>query len=162
MRRWERWTFDILGLAVAASGLAYLWMKYFLESGDPFAVVNHPWEPAMLHLHVLTTPAFVLAFGVLLHAHIVKQFRAWRRENRLSGLASLGLFATMVASGYLLQVATSEALLTGLVIVHVGGGVLFAAVYLGHLIIWLRLPRVAAARSGGVGGVRRVEVEEGS
>lgn len=149
MRRWERWVFHVLGLAVAVTGLAYFWMKYLLETDDPFALVNHPWEPAMLSAHVLTSPAFVLAFGVLLNAHVVKQLRAWRRENRLSGLSSLGMFATMALSGYLLQVATSEVLLTALVWIHVGSGLLFAAAYVAHLVITLRLPRtrtVAASR----------------
>jgi hypothetical protein len=149
MKRWERWTFNILGLVVAVSGFAYLWMKYALETNDPFAIVNHPWESVMLSLHVLTSPAFVLAFGVLLNAHIIKQLRAWRSENRWSGLTSLSMFATMVASGYLLQVVTSETLLTVLVVVHVGSSVLFATAYVGHLIISLRLPRTrvsAAAR----------------
>jgi hypothetical protein len=139
MRRWEHWGFNSLGLAVAASGFAYLWMKYGMETDDPFALVNHPWEPAMLDLHVLTSPAFLLAFGVLFNAHIVKQLRAWRRENRVSGLASLGLFGLMAATGYWLQVATSEALLTTLAVVHVGSGALFALAYVGHLILTIRL-----------------------
>jgi len=139
MRRWEPWVFNSLGLAVAASGFAYLWMKYGLETDDPFALVNHPWEPAMLDLHVLTSPAFLLAFGILFNAHIVKQLRAWRRDNRVSGLFSLALFALMAVSGYLLQVGTSEALLTALVVVHVGSGTLFAVAYVGHLILTLRM-----------------------
>jgi hypothetical protein len=140
MRLWDRVVFNVIGFAVAASGFAYLWMKYFLVSDDPFATINHPWESAMLSAHVLTSPVFILAFGILLNAHIIKQLRSWRRENRVSGLTSLGMFATMVASGYLLQVVTSEALLTALVIIHVGSGAIFAAVYAGHLIITLRLP----------------------
>jgi hypothetical protein len=145
MKRWERWVFHATGLAAAVTGLAYFWMKYMLATDDPFALVNHPWEPAMLSWHVVTSPAFVLAFGILLNAHIVKQLRAWRRENRVSGLTSLGMFATMAASGYLLQVVTSAALLTGLVWVHVGSGIVFTLAYIGHLVITLRLPRTRTA-----------------
>jgi len=138
MRRWDRVAFHALGLATAASGLAYLWMKYGIETDDPFALINHPWEPTMLSVHVLSSPALLLAFGVLLNAHVLKQIRAWRRESRLSGLASLGLFAVMGASGYLLQVATSDTVRTALVVAHAGSGTLFAAVYVGHLAVWLR------------------------
>jgi hypothetical protein len=148
MKRWERIAFNGLGLVVAASGFAYLWMNYAMTTDDPFALVNHPWEPAMLSAHVLTSPAFVLAFGVLLNAHIVKQLRAWRRENRLSGLTSLGTFATMASTGYLLQITTTEALLTALVIVHIASSVIFTLAYVGHLIISLRLPHT---RPGTIG-----------
>ena len=39
MKRWERWTFNLLSLAIAVTGFAYLWMKYAMRSDDPFAVV---------------------------------------------------------------------------------------------------------------------------
>ena len=141
MKRWERWVFHLTGLATAVTGLAYFWMKYLLATDDPFALVNHPWEPAMLGWHVVTSPAFVLAFGILLNAHIVKQLRGWRRENRASGLTSLGMFSTMALSGYLLQVVTSAAMLSALVWVHVGSGVVFTLAYVCHLVISVRMPR---------------------
>ena len=52
MKRWERWTFNSLTAAVAVTGFIYFWMKYFVESSDPFAVINHPWQTAMLNLGV--------------------------------------------------------------------------------------------------------------
>ena len=79
----------------------------------------------MLHLHVLASPPFVLVFGVILNSHIMKKLRAARMPNRRTGLASFGMFAAMVVSGYLLQVATAEAWLRGLVIVHVASGAVF-------------------------------------
>ena len=85
MKRWERWAFNLFALAVAASGFAYFWMKYLVETDDPFAVVNHPWQAAMLHLHVLASPPFVLLFGVILNSHIMKKLRAPRMPNRKTG-----------------------------------------------------------------------------
>ena len=145
MKRWERWSFNLFSLAVAVSGFAYFWMKYLVEAGDPFAVVNHPWQAAMLHLHVLASPPFVLAFGVILNSHIMKKLRAPRMPNRRTGLASFATFAVMIGSGYLLQVATADAWLRGLVILHVASGVVFTLTYGIHLAISVRLVRRPAA-----------------
>ena len=145
MKRWERWAFNLCSLAVAASGFAYFWMKYLVESDDPFAVVNHPWQAATLHLHVLASPPFVLIFGVLLSSHIIKKLRAPRMPNRKTGLASFATFAAMIGSGYLLQVATADAWLRALVIVHVASGVVFTLTYGLHLAISFRLVRRPAA-----------------
>ena len=57
MRTWERWAFNMTSLVVAATGLAYFWMKYMIQTEDPFAVVNHPWQGPMLMLHLLASPA---------------------------------------------------------------------------------------------------------
>ena len=141
MKRWERWTFNLCSLAVAASGFVYFWMKYLLVSDDPFAVVNHPWEAATLHLHVLASPPFILIFGVLLSSHIVKKLRTFRTPNRRTGLASFATFGVMIATGYLLQVATADAWLRALVILHVASGVVFTLTYGIHLAVSLKLVR---------------------
>ena len=141
MKRWERWTFNALSLAVATTGFAYLWMKYALQIDDPFAVVNHPWQTSMLALHVVASPAFILIFGIIFNSHIMKKLSATRLPNRRSGLVSLGTFATMVVSGYLLQVSFSEGWLQTLVVVHVASGAVFSVVYAAHLVISARLAR---------------------
>ena len=147
MKRWERWTFNTLALAVVITGFAYLWMKYAVQTDDPFAVVNHPWETSMLSLHVVTSPAFILIFGIIFNSHVMKKLGASRLPNRRSGLTSLGLFAAMVISGYLLQVSASEAWLQALVVVHVASGAVFAIVYAAHLIISAKLARASAGRA---------------
>ena len=142
MKRWERWSFNTLTLAVAATGFVYFWMKYLLEQVDPFAVVNHPWQAAMLAVHVMASPLFLLVFGIIFSSHIMKKLRAPNLPNRRSGLVSFGTFAVMVLSGYLLQVSSSEQWLQALVVVHVASGTLFAVVYGAHLVISARLARV--------------------
>jgi hypothetical protein len=142
VKRWERWTFNLLSLAVAATGFAYLWMKYAMGSDDPFAVVNHPWQTTMLNLHVVASPAFILIFGVILNSHVMKKLRAPRLPNRKTGLLSFGTFAAMVVSGYLLQVASSEVFLQALVVLHVASGAVFSLAYTAHLVISIRLMRI--------------------
>ena len=141
MKRWERRSLHATTLIVAVTGLAYLWMKYFVDNPDPFAVVNHPWEGAMLQLHVLASPAFILVFGIVLNSHVIRKLGIARFPNRKSGLLSFGLFAVMAASGYLLQVLTSDAALRALVWVHVGSGAVFCVTYIVHLAIGVRLTR---------------------
>lgn len=147
MKPWERWAFNIGAAAVAVSGFAYFWMKYFAVSDDPFAVVNHPWESAMLNTHVLASPPFILVFGIILNSHIIKKLGASRMPNRKTGLVSFGMFAAMVCSGYLLQVAMSEPLTRALVWLHVGSGVIFTVTYAAHLVISTRLIRRRPAQT---------------
>ena len=141
MKRWERWTFNALALVVSVTGFAYLWMKYFEQNTDPFAVVNHPWQSTMLGLHVVASPAFILVFGIIFNSHVMKKLQATRLPNRRSGYVSLVTFAVMVLSGYLLQVSSSERWLQGLVILHIASGALFSAAYASHLVISATLAR---------------------
>jgi hypothetical protein len=145
VKPWERWTFGLLSLVVAVTGFAYLWMKYLVVNDDPFAVVNHPWQSTMLSLHVLASPPLILVFGIILNSHIMRKLRAPKPANRRSGVASLITFGTMIASGYLLQVATGESALRVLLIAHVASGVVFSVAYVAHLIISVRLARAWAA-----------------
>lgn len=141
MKRWERRTFNVLAVIVSVTGFLYFWMKYALQSPDPFAVVNHPWQAAMLNLHVVASPAFVLIFGIVLNSHVMKKLRASNLPNRRSGYTSLVTFAAMVLSGYLLQIAADAAVLQMLVSIHVATGAVFSVVYAGHLLISVRLAR---------------------
>ncbi|MBI3047151.1 MAG: hypothetical protein HYY76_02465 [Acidobacteria bacterium] len=149
MKRWERWSLNSLSLILAVTGFVYLWMKYLMEPPDPFAVVNHPWQTAMLNLHVIASPLFILVFGIAFNSHVMRKLGAPRLPNRLSGYVSLGSFAVMVLSGYLLQVTTSDWWLQALVVVHIAGGALFTLVYAAHLVISLSLARTRQeARAG--------------
>jgi hypothetical protein len=141
MKRWERWTFNACAVAVAATGFVYLWMKYAMQTDDPFAVVNHPWQTWMLDLHLVASPLFIMMFGIVFNSHVMKKLRATRLPNRRSGYFSLGAFAAMVLSGYLLQVSWSEAWLQALVVIHVAAGVLFTFAYGAHVVISATLAR---------------------
>lgn len=142
MRVWERWGLHGLSAALTGTGIAYFCMKYLMTSDDPFAVVNHPWQSAMLALHVVIAPAFLVLFGVVFNGHVMRKLRVPRGDNRRSGVASLATFVVMTASGYGLQVGAGEWVLQVLIAVHIASGVLFAAVYTAHLVVSLRLSRV--------------------
>jgi len=141
MKPWERRAFNLCALVVAVTGFAYLWMKYFVQSDDPFAVINHPWQPAVLTLHILASPPFILIFGIVFNSHVMKKLKTPKLPNRKSGYASLFTFASMVVSGYLLQIVTDEGLLKGTVILHVASGAVFSVTYAVHLVISATLAR---------------------
>lgn len=149
MKRWERWSINGLSFVIVATGLVYFWMKYLMEPGDPFAVVNHPWQTATLNLHLIASPVLVLIFGMVFNAHVMKKLQASRLPNRRSGYVALATFAAMVCSGYLLQITASVAGLQALVAIHVGSGALFTVVYGAHLVIAVRLARVRERQSDG-------------
>ena len=48
LERWLLWTSTVL---TTVTGTVYLWTKYFVESADPWAVINHPWQPLARKAH---------------------------------------------------------------------------------------------------------------
>jgi len=149
MKRWEAWSFHILTLIVTVSGIVYFWMKYLLKTDDPFSVINHPGQPAMLKTHILAAPLFILAAGIMINSHIVKKLQnKSARTNRLSGLILLFSFALMVASGYLLQAVSTPALTLVLAGIHIGAGILFAGAYFTHQAINFLLVKSRFMQSG--------------
>lgn len=152
---WERWAFNALHAVVAATGAAYLYMKLVLTTDDPFALVNHPWQPAMLSIHVVAAPFFIVFFGMLFRSHTLRKLLSPSRFNRRSGWTSLLGFAVMAVSGYLVQVAPTPALVDASVWVHVLSSLLFVIGYGVHLAVGWRVgaaePIVPRRRASGVG-----------
>ena len=145
MTHWERWVFNTLHAVVAVTGVAYFSMKYLLPADDPFAVINHPWQPSVLAIHVVAAPVFVLIFGMVLRSHILKKLLSNNPSARRSGWISLVSFAAMALSGYLLQVAAGPFLLRVMLVAHVSTSLLFLVGYSAHLILGWRLLKTAAA-----------------
>ncbi|MGH9161929.1 MAG: hypothetical protein ACRD2X_18335, partial [Vicinamibacteraceae bacterium] len=83
-------------------------------------------------------------FGLVLQSHVLWQIHSGGAPNRKTGYLMLGSFGAMALSGYFLQVVTARAMLVTMVAVHVITGMLFAVVYVVHVIISTRLARRAA------------------
>lgn len=132
MSRFERWTVWASAAATAVTGLAFFWAKYLVESAEPWAVVNHPLEPWFLKTHIVFSPVFVFAVGLIVTRHIVPHIKHKVQRGRRSGLMMVWTLLPMAVSGYLIQVVTSPGWVEGLVIVHVATGVLFVAGLAGH------------------------------
>ena len=159
MKRWERWSFNALNVVVAVTGCAYFYMKHLLTTDDPFAVVNHPWQPLTLSLHIVAAPLLMLLFGIVFRAHTLKKLISSYQPDRRTGWISLVSFSAMALSGYLLQVATSPAWIGALVVAHVATSVVFLVGYSTHLVLGCRInkaPAMADASEAVVPSVARL------
>jgi len=144
MKTWETWLSHISTIVITVSGFAYLWMKYAIENNDPFSVVNLPWQPLMLNLHVLVAPVLVFVTGMIAHSHIEKKLKSRVRTNRRTGIVSMATLPIMIASGYALQVVTAALLGQVVLILHIGSSSVFAVTYVVHLVNGFRNKRPVA------------------
>lgn len=143
MNRLQAWTVHLSTAAVGGTGLVYAWMRYLLQPADPYAVVNHPLQPAVQHLHVLAAPLLVFAAGLVWREHAWGHWREGVVRRRRSGLGMIVALAPMVVSGYLLQTTVTPGWHAAWVGIHLGASALWLAGYAGHLAVAVRR-RVAA------------------
>lgn len=139
MTRFERGSLWASTLAVSLTGLGFTWAKYFASTDDPWAVVNHPLEPWLLKLHVISAPLFVFAVGLITTRHILSHLRSGTPAGRRTGLVMVWTIVPMVVTGYLLQVVSVPGWLLPLAIGHIAAGILFLAGFLLHRV--RRTPR---------------------
>ena len=134
MTRFDAWLFHIANGLVSVTGLVYAWMSYVMTTDDPYALVNHPWQPHLLHAHIVAAPMLVFVIGHLWHRHSLKLYRAGMIQGRRSGLSMMTLAFPMIVSGYLIQAAVEPVWRTAWVWVHVIASVLWITGSLGHLV----------------------------
>jgi len=137
----ERWSVWLTSLVTAATGILLLWMKYFMEPGDQWSVINHPWEPLVLKLHIMVAPLLVFALGLITLRHVWEHIRQRERRGRRSGFTLAFAATAMVVTGYLIQVVTHEGWLRVVALGHIGVGLVYIA--------WLSLHQVLVRRAGG-------------
>ncbi len=136
----EVWAMHASALLVGGTGLVYAWMRYLVTPADPFAVVNHPWQPACQHLHVVVAPLLVFCAGLIWRRHVWAGYRLRILSRRRSGLELALSLVPMIASGYFIQITVEDAWRRSWVWVHLTTGVLWIAGYLAHQL----LPRPAS------------------
>ena len=132
MSRFEKWSLWASTLAVSLTGFGFTWTRYFAATDDPWAVVNHPLEPWLLKLHVISAPLFVFAVGLVTTRHILPHLRSGTPAGRRTGLVMVWTIVPMVATGYLLQVLTVPDWLLPLAVGHIVVGVVFLVGFLLH------------------------------
>lgn len=133
LSRAETWLVHAATVTVGLSGLAYAWFRYVAAPADPYAVVNHPWQPATQHLHVLAAPLLVFAAGLLWRPHVAPGLRRPGARSRRSGLTLTLAAAPMIASGYLLQVAAEAPWRRAWGLIHTGVSIAWLAGMALHL-----------------------------
>lgn len=147
MTRFERWAVWISSVLTALTGGVYYWMKYLLTPANPWAVVNHPWQPAVLKAHILVAPVLVFAVGLIFTRHIWRHVTGNVRMGRRSGLLTTLVLAPMIVSGYLIQSVTDEGWLRGVALAHLATSALY--------VLGLALHQVVVRRERGRAGMTR-------
>lgn len=132
MTAFERWAVWSTSVATLVTGTVYLWMKYLMTSEDPLAVVNHPWQPYILKLHILVAPLLVFAIGVVALRHVWRHLKGKTRAGRRSGLLTVVVLGPMIMTGYLIQAITHQGWIEAMAISHIGTGLLFGLGLLAH------------------------------
>ena len=147
MTRFERLILDLsIGLSTL-TGMVYFVMKEWMRPSDPFSVLGHPWQPHVLSLHVLAGPVVIFALGLIARDHIFERIAVGRPlTGRRTGLLISGLALPMIASGYALQIVTSPAGRRALSLLHLASGLLFAMLFVGHLVATAARRRAASSR----------------
>jgi hypothetical protein len=150
--RFESWAVHLSNLLVGGTGLVYAWMLYLVRPTDPYAVINHPWQPQVQHLHILVAPLLVFAVGMVWQRHVWSHWSKGVRKGRRTGLSMALTLAPMVVSGYLIQTAVDGGWRKAWVVVHLIASGLWVVGYLAHqipnLLVWLRRRNVPARTQG--------------
>ena len=118
----------------AITGLVFAVMKYFLESADELAVVNHPAQPYMLATHVVVAPLALFILGWTFSNHMLPKTRFGDGTGKKSGGSAMWLIVPMALSGYLLQVSVDESLRQAMAVAHWISSGLFTLAYAAHLL----------------------------
>lgn len=134
MTRTEAWTVHLAALGVGGTGLVYAWMRYLCAPADELALVNHPLEPAIQHLHLWLAPLLVFAVGLVWGAHVWPRVRSGFPARRRTGLVLWALFGPMVLSGVWVQLAQAELARTLAVWSHALSGAAWCLAYGVHLL----------------------------
>lgn len=132
MTAFERWAVWSTSVATLLTGTIYLWMKYLMASEDPLAVVNHPWQPYILKLHILVAPLLVFSIGVVALRHVWRHLKGKTGAGRRSGYITLVVVGPMIMSGYLIQAITHRGWLQAMAIAHIATGLIFGLGLLAH------------------------------
>ena len=139
MRSLERWSLHLGALLTGLSGLLYGWLRYYGRVPGEFGIEPHPLQGLTQHLHVLAAPLLLFALGMTVRGHLTTKLRIDTREGRRTGLGLGFLILPMVATGYLVQVATAPGWRLAYAWVHGVASLLFLIAYLVHGVrAWLR------------------------
>ena len=132
MSRALAWFVHVAVALVAITGVIYGWMRYCATPADPFAVVNHAWQPQVHVAHVLAAPLCLFAVALMWRDHAWARVRSGFRKRRRTGLALTLSLVPMAASGYLLQVSVDETWRRVWIVLHVTSSLVWVLVYPWH------------------------------
>jgi len=147
MNRWDSWILHAANVLVVSTGIVYAVMRYLLKPVDEWAVINHPWQPHLQHLHVLTAPLLVFACGLIWNQHVAENLGRGGQRGRRSGPGLLFALVPMILSGYLIQTTVAESWRQAWIVVHLISSAAWTLAFVGHFAgpIWARMSKTETA-----------------
>lgn len=151
MNAFEKWSVWITSILTGLTGVGFFFIKYMMESSDPFSVLNHPLEPWFLKAHIILSPFLLVAVGSILVRHVWRHFRMRITLGRRSGVTTALVFFPMVVSGYLIQAVTNPWGLATITVSHLILSALYiAGLGIHQVVVHLRQRRGGAAYMGDI------------
>jgi len=155
MNRLERQVQYLANLLVGGTGIVYATMRYFMTAADEWAVVNHPWQPHVQHLHILVAPLLVFACGLVWGRHVSTNW-ANSERRQFSGHGLVLMMVPMIVSGYLIQTTVTDSWRQAWIAVHLVASAAWTLSFVGHLLLpYLQKLRALDSTSASVARVQR-------
>lgn len=136
LERWQRRCVYGAGLALLASGAAWLIARYFMRPVSQFGETIHPLEPWAMKLHGAAAMVALFFVGSLLNLHIRRALKAGR--NLLTGWAMIATLLFLVVTGYGLYYLAGEADRPLWSLLHWAVGLGAALLFVLHVVIGRR------------------------
>lgn len=142
MNRFERLLQHLANILVGGTGIVYAAMLYAMKPADEWAVINHPWQPHVQHLHILVSPLLVFACGVVWRRHVAVNW-ASGEHRQFSGHGLVLMLVPMVVSGYLIQTTVTDGWRQAWIVVHL----VASGAWLVSMLVHAVLPYLAKSQS---------------
>jgi len=146
MTAFERWCLRLSAAFAILGGTFYGWLRYFAQRAGEFGAEPHPLQGLAQHLHVVTTPFLVFAFGMLFRNHALAMLRTGQPSGLRSGWVMLLSMGPMILSGYGVQVAVDANWRIALAWIHGIASVFFVGGLLIHTLRAFRMTRYEQAK----------------
>lgn len=132
LERWHRIAIYAVTALTTVSGLAWLWLHYFVTTPGRPSRAPHPLEPLSLKIHGAAAMLMLLCLGTLLLPHMLGAWRLGR--NRYPGglLAMVNLL--LILTGYALYYVSTEENHAFISAVHWITGLLLPVVMVLHIV----------------------------
>ena len=135
LQSWEKILFNAGIVVVSGTGIVLFYMKYCMSPMDEYAVINHPWQPLILKLHIIFSPLLLLQLGYLLAIHAIPFLKKKIKAALKTGFFIIVFILPMVISGYGIQVVNDDFWLSVMSILHISFSFIFLVLYLLHYLV---------------------------
>lgn len=114
-----------------AHGIIYFIVKYYMQVESPYGLRPHWSQGVAQGAHILLSPLFIFALGILWKDHILVKFKKSNRK-RISGIGLVAICLVMIVSGLGIQIFYQEGIKEFQTWAHLGSSGAFILFYIVH------------------------------